>query len=213
MSRVYTAVFNRFDRVRSPSAINPSWTYTCICNPWMALPAPWEASVRDFHGSGRLSARYYKIMAHVTFPNDTITIWHGGNVQLRTRPEELVDLLGDNDIAVLRHSQRTSVYDEGDICIRWHKDSTQVIKGQMERYREEEFPGTPLSAAFLIVRRNTEQVAALNELWWDEVKMGSVRDQLSFDYACWKLGIVPTVIPGDIFAGPHFKRYPAHEGV
>jgi len=208
--RVYTAVFNRFDRVRSPSAINPSWTYTCICNPWMAVPHPWEVSVRDFHGSARKSSRYYKIMAHKSFPKDTVTVWHGGNVQLLTQPEELVKLLGNNDIAVIKHSGRESVYDEAKVCVESGLADHERVESQIARYQSEGFPGTRLSAAFLVVRRHTNKVAALNELWWSEVSNGSIRDQISFDYCCWKLGIKPAIIPGDIFRGVHFTRHAVH---
>lgn len=212
MNTVYTAIFNNFDHLRSPSNISRKWTYICICNPWMMVPAPWELSIRDMVGTPRKSSRYYKILSHETFPKADITVWHGGNVQLRCDLDDLVSILGNADIAVLRHSERTSVYHEAKACIDQKKDCPTRIRTQMARYRDEGFPGKPLSAAFLIVRRNNDTVAKLNELWWSEVGQGSIRDQLSFDYCCWRLGITPVVIPGDIFKGPHFKRYPLHQG-
>ena len=207
---VYTAIFASFDRLRAPRIINPGWDYVCICNPQIPVPAPWRISVCPQVRSPRFSARYYKILSHKTFPKTTITIWHGGNVQLRTDPTLLLDIMGDKDIAILRHSERTNVYHEGDICIDWKKDSAQVIRAQMSRYVAEGFDGNPLSAAFLLVRRNTEQIKKLNEVWYNEVKNGSIRDQLSFDYSCWKLGIKPVIIPGNLFSGPHFVRHPEH---
>ena len=63
-----------------------------------------------------------------------------------------------------------------------------------------------LRSGFLIVRRHTPKIAKFNELWWNEVDRGSVRDQLSIDYALWKLGIEPVDIPGDLFRGPHYER-------
>lgn len=92
----------------------------------------------------------------------------------------------------------------------WKLDNPNTIKAQMDRYRALGFSGRPLSAAFLIVRRNTGRIRALNEMWWGEVSQYSIRDQLSFDYCCWKLGIEPAIIPGNIFRGPSFQRFPVH---
>lgn len=208
--KVFTAIFSHYDHLRSPKIVNDAWDYTCICNPWMSVPAPWRTSVRTTIDGPRRSSRYYKILAHKTFPDTALTVWHGGNVQLIADPDRLLDIMGDKDIAIIRHPQRTSAYAEADACIRWGKGHARVIRLQMNRYRKEGFSGKPLSAAFLIVRRHTDKIAALNSLWWKEVRNGSVRDQLSFDYSCWKLGIKPAVIPGGIFRGPHFLRHDGH---
>ena len=160
--------------------------------------------------SPRFSARHYKILSHKTFPDTTITIWHGGNVRLLTDPNDLLDIMGDSDIAILKHSLRNSPYQEAKECIALGKGRVSVIRAQMNRYRSEKFPGNTLAAAFLLVRRHTAKVKKFNEVWYNEVKKGSVRDQLSFDYACWKVGIKPVIIPGDLFSGPHYTRHAEH---
>ena len=34
-------------------------------------------------------------------------------------------------------------------------------------------------------------------MWWSEIKYGSKRDQLSFDYIAWKSGLDFVYLPGD----------------
>jgi len=81
----------------------------------------------------------------------------------------------------------------------------------MERYRALGYPShNGLHAAFFIIRRNCDAMMDFNNMWWQEVKKGSVRDQLSFDYVCWEFGIKPKVIPGDMFNGPFYTRYAIH---
>jgi hypothetical protein len=41
----------------------------------------------------------------------------------------------------------------------------------------------------VILRRHTPAVAAFNEAWWAEIQAGSRRDQVSFTYVAWKLGL------------------------
>jgi hypothetical protein len=42
---------------------------------------------------------------------------------------------------------------------------------------------------------------ALNEAWWEEMTRGSVRDQVSLPYVCWKAGLRWDVIPGKLVPG------------
>ena len=43
------------------------------------------------------------------------------------------------------------------------------------------------------------------EKWWEEVKYGSKRDQLNFNYSAWKTDFNFTHIQSDIDNNPWFK--------
>jgi len=138
----------------------------------------------------------------------TLTIWHGGNVQLTVDPQELVELLGSNDIATLKHSERNCAYREAGICAQWGLDNKHILSRQTMRYTDDGFPRNwGLYGTYLMVRVHTDQVKKLNNLWWNEINHGSVRDQVSFPYVVWKTGMSIAIIPGDHRNGPHFKRY------
>lgn len=203
---VFTAIFGGYDRLCLPGVMQGK--YVCLCDKQLKVRKPWQRRLVKVQYPPRKQARYCKIMAHEMFPDAGITIWHGGNVRLTADPQELVELLGDRDLAALKHTQRNCAYREADVCIRSKKDKPETIMRQMMRYHDEGYPErNGLCAAFLIVRRHTPQIAEFNELWWAEVDGGSVRDQLSIDYCLWKTGIKPIVIPSDnIYQGPHFER-------
>jgi hypothetical protein len=60
----------------------------------------------------------------------------------------------------------------------------------MLKYEREGFPKNQgLFSTGFIVRRNNKNVANFNEIWWDEVKNYSARDQLSQVYSAWKCGL------------------------
>ena len=66
----------------------------------------------------------------------------------------------------------------------------------MQRYASEGFPrGAGLAEACVILRRHTAAVEAFGEAWWHEIRTGSHRDQLSFDYVAWKLGMRYATFP------------------
>jgi hypothetical protein len=213
---VYTAIFGHYDKLFPPTVVNPDFGYYCVSENGCSAPEPWQTATRQLKGNLRRSARYYKINSHLTFPNTDLSIWHGGNVQLTCDPIDLVNLMGDADILVFRHSLRGGVYEEAAACMLWKVGSHNRIQRQIDRYKAEHFPDRNLYMAFLIVRRHTDHIAHFNELWWDEVAHGSARDQISLPYALWKSGVKPKVIKGgDHRRGPywirrHHIRHPRH---
>ena len=58
----------------------------------------------------------------------------------------------------------------------------------MERYLSEGYPqNNGLAFTCVVVRKhNDSDTINLMENWWTEIKYGSKRDQLSFDYVAWK---------------------------
>ena len=81
-------------------------------------------------------------------------------------------------------------------------DDKNVIFNQVSRYTKEGYPpDNGLSELPVILRRNTEKIKELNELWMYEIEHGSFRDQISFDYCAWKLGIKVNHFDGDIRFG------------
>lgn len=51
----------------------------------------------------------------------------------------------------------------------------------------------------------------LNNLWWDELTRGSKRDQLSFNYAAFRVGVpYNTLEVEDVYENPYFRRHGGH---
>ena len=75
----------------------------------------------------------------------------------------------------------------------------------MDFYRLTGFPPRfGLSETPVIIRKNTEKVAEFNNFWWSILCAKSKRDQLSFDYVRWKLGMKVKYFPGNIHNNPYF---------
>ena len=60
----------------------------------------------------------------------------------------------------------------------------------MKRYKDEGFPANyGLVQTNVMIRKHNEQYSKdLMEKWWEELKDYSHMDQLSFNYALWKIG-------------------------
>ena len=55
-----------------------------------------------------------------------------------------------------------------------------------------------------MARRYCAAVAEFNEMWWEEILHGSVRDQLSFDYVRWQLE--GRVDVREVYAGEGWRK-------
>jgi hypothetical protein len=214
---VYTAVFGGYDKIRAPTVVSPDADYILYTDrdydvpPWQVKDISDSAMVHD-RRTRRVMARRLKILPDWLGSGAVeYSVWHGGNVQLTCDPADLISLLGGKDIAAIVHSQRDCIYDEAKACIDFRMDDETVVHDQMNRYRVGGYPAhRGLHAAFVLVRRNTAEIVELCNAWWWEVVHCSIRDQLSFDYCCWKLGVEVATIPGNIYEGPFYKRYPIH---
>lgn len=168
----------------------------------------WEIRPPFFtHGSSRRQARQHKLLAHELFPQARYTLWIDGCLTPRVDPRTLVDrYLGrGTELAAFKHPERDCIYQEGPACIKLRKDHANVINAQLARYREEGYPRRMgLAETTAVLRENTNALREFNYRWWVELSNGSVRDQLSFDYTCWQLGVRYNHIKGSRTASPYF---------
>lgn len=207
---VYTANFGRKRDIMHPALHNNAdyiqfTTHPQVTTGWTSI----HASMHKL--TPRHASRYYFDQSCLVLPSYGVTIMHGANGQLQVDPVWLVKMYLPTgiDLALLAHPHRKSVYEEAKACILYNKDDTATINAQMNRYRDDGFPdNVGLSCCGLIIRRNTMSVREFETAWWEEVKAGSYRDQLSFDYTRWKLDFPIATIPGDIFNNPLITIHP-----
>ena len=217
-SIIYTAIAGGYDNLKppwgdapgSPARIafvdNPDSYSGTGCPGWQIEPM--VPSRMD----PLMQAKVYKVLAHMMLPPGTeYSLWVDGSMEFSSglHPGRLAqECLGDADLALFRHPSRSCLYDEALICSRRGLDDPAVMARQMNRYRAEGYPrNNGLAECSVILRRHTPAVARLNELWWEEINKGSRRDQLSFNYVCWKLGIKHALLPGTRYTAMEFKMH------
>lgn len=151
------------------------------------------------------AARFAKINAHLALPDSDYSLWVDASIGIVSPFPlgRLVDLfLQDCDICLFRHYARGSIYEEAEACKAYGLDQPDVIDAQMARYRAEGLPeDAGLIEAPVILRRHTDAIRRLNESWWGEIVRGSRRDQLSFNYVAWKLGLRYGTFPLSLASG------------
>jgi hypothetical protein len=174
---------------------------------------------REHGTTPRRQAKRYKVLVHEYLPHAEYSLWIDSDVALAVDPALLVERhLGDSDVALSPHRRRDCIYEEAKVCAAQGLDAPERIREQIGRYRREGYPPhNGLHACRIVLRRYTPLVRALNQAWWAEIERGSVRDQLSFDYVCWRLGIRPSALTGtgykNLFRRRRHRTPPMREGL
>jgi hypothetical protein len=207
----YTAILGRFpDRLFPPRIVGAEVVaYVDDADAgrrdgWPLRAPAWRTA------SARRDARRHKLLAHELHPDADYSLWLDGCFTPVLDARELVARhLADHDICVFRHRERNCAYDEGAACARLRKDDPVVIREQLARYAAAGYPRRRgLAETGVVLRRHTAATRRLNEAWWAELEAGSLRDQLSFDYVCWRLGLTYATFARDRLHCPYFRWRP-----
>ncbi len=218
---IYTAIFGGYDDVVEPTFKNDSWDYICFTDTDLKSDF-WEVrKVLPLYEDSTRNARKYKLLPHRYLAEYDISLWMDGNFLIRDDVNELIDkYLSDKNFACHDHMNcrldpRDCVYDEYNAIMNLgnsdpnknYKDNPQVMYDQVKRYQDEGYPSHNglIVSGILLRKHNEEEVKITMEEWWEEIKYGSKRDQLSFDYSVWKTNLKYNYIEGDIRDNKYFK--------
>jgi hypothetical protein len=194
---VYTCVVSKYDNIyrfngRKFDGLDAEYViYTdqqATVDGWQIRP------ISHMQKTPTRTSRWYKINSHVLFPEAFDTIWIDGN-QIPYGSADCV--ISSAPLGTFKHPKRSCIYAEMHACYNYGKDRLEIMHAQMDKYRSEGYPdNNGLAETSCIYRTNNTDNIKFNNLWWKQIKMHSHRDQLSFDYTAWKLGIEYKIIPG-----------------
>jgi O-antigen biosynthesis protein len=187
---VYTAIFDDYDKLVPVPGGHDAVDYVCFSDRNFAHPGPWEVRALDFHhASPRRIARYAKLHPHRYFQDYEWSLWVDGRIGLLINPLELLEPLErQGNFFAFHHPERSTPYKEAEEVKRLQLDEEARVDRQMERYRQQGFPlDSRLHETGVLLRKHmSDRVIAHSRIWWSEIEGGSVRDQLSVDYAAWR---------------------------
>ena len=214
MSKIlYTSIFGGYDDVVK-SKLPSGWDWKCFS----------EENSLSLYTDNTRNAKKFKVLPHRYLKDYEYSIFIDGNMYVvgRFNFDDLIDkYLNDSNVAFFDHSQnqmdpRNCIYDEYNAIIQLgnddpnknYKDNPTIMRTQMERYQKEGYPPhNGLITGMVILRRHNEKdCIETMEDWWTEIKYGSKRDQLSFNYVAWKNKLKFSYMDGDSRNNPYFAR-------
>lgn len=176
MKYIITANFGNYENY-IPDYYHKGWKHIYFTdNPDTKIPN-WEVVVLDNYDKIN---RHIKSCPHHFLPDITESWWVDSNIRLNTLTPTSAEWM------TMQHPHRNDVLGELQACITMKKDDREIMQKQIDGYRADGFDFKGMVASGIVYRRHTDKVKKVGEDWWHEVLTKSRRDQLSFNYVCWK---------------------------
>ena len=208
---LYTTIFGGYDDITRPK-LPRDWDWKCFT----------EKNSIPLYSDNTRNAKKFKILPHRYLQDYEYSIFIDGNMYVVGNVDELIEkYLNDSNIAFFDHNKnimdpRDCIYDEYNAIINLgkndpnqnYKDDPQTMYDQVKRYQDEGYPShNGLITGMVILRRHNEKdCIRVMEDWWTEIKYGSKRDQLSFNYVAWKNKTKFNYMDGDSRNNEYFTR-------
>lgn len=194
---IYTVLFGNYDNLKEPLYITPNCDYYILTNQdvhpdsvWKKYPLnSFDDMVSEYTNLER--ARFFKLHPHLLFPEYKYSMFIDANIQMVTDMRPVFAQLENNFIAIHNQPGRDCVYQEATEIIVIGKAPKADVMTQMTAYKKEGFPEHyGLFRTCVVVREhNNPGCKKLMETWWSEIRKYTKRDQLSFTYSLWKIGL------------------------
>ncbi len=140
------------------------------------------------------ASRRAKLMPHRYFPDAEWSIWIDNKSRLKRDPQAVLSAVtaqSDSAFFAFPHFRRDCVYHELQTCWENGLDDYRVLKEREATYRTAGLPAhSGLIEGHFIVRCHADAAAArFGDRWYEHVLRYSRRDQISFPYLVWTLGL------------------------
>lgn len=190
---LFSCVTNGYDRPLMNESLVHGADYVFFSDTSVPCSEPWKLRRTNYWNRDPVRvARFYKSNPGKFLNNYDIAVWVDANIAITGDITKHIDrVIQENAcFGAVRHPFRANAYEEAEQLIRMKKDIPELIRQQMASYRADGFPATvPLcETGFLVMDLQRRETKAALDLWWSEINRHSRRDQLSFEYACWKTG-------------------------
>ena len=209
---VYTCITGNYDKINELKEKEQGIDYYLFTNNKNIKSNTWKVIyVEDNKLNNIKLARKIKILGHeIIKKNYDVSVWIDGNIIIKKSIKQFVEkfLQKTDKIVAFKHSERNSVYEEMDACIKYQKESIHNINKLKEFYKKESFQDNTglIESTVHIKRHNDPQVKQAMEVWFSIVQKYSERDQLSFNYAIEKTNLKVKWIEESVWNNEWFEN-------
>ena len=216
---VYTCITGDYDNLKEVIVKEDNIDYICFTNNKEISSSTWKIIyIEDEKLSNHYLSRKLKMIGHPYIEkNYDLSIWIDASIMFKKSVNEFLseyfDLTKDL-LAACKHSSRNSIREEAAACIKYKKDSEDLINNLLQFYKKEKFLDNLglLEMTLIVKRHNNSLVKKTMKLWFDMLLKYSKRDQLSFMYCLYKTNLPFKVIPIEVWNNDYLEFSPHNSG-
>lgn len=185
-----------YDEIMQPVVIDDRFDYILFSNDikedrvgvWQVRPIAYT------NPDNTRICRYVKTHPEELLPGYDASVWMDSNIRIMTSAvyERIVELYESGSlIASINHPERDCIYDEAFEVMYIRYEQEHVVVDWCHKLRQEGYPKhNGLYETGVMFRAHTnEKIQAVDAMWWNCIEKYSKRDQLSFNYVLWRLGV------------------------
>ena len=192
---IYSAIVGGYDEIMQPSVVDERFDYVLFSNDikdsqigvWKIRPIGYS------NPDNTRVCRYVKTHPEELLKEYEVSVWTDSNVQvLSNYVYERIAELDKQDVVVssMWHPARQCIYEEAFAVMNMMVEHERVVVDWCHFLRKERYPqNNGLCETNVMFRKHNEVVRQIDELWWHCIENYSRRDQLSFNYVLWKIGV------------------------
>jgi hypothetical protein len=184
---VFTALFGGYESLNELVIDkNPNTKYICFTDDPNLKSQSWEIRVIEPLSlqSPARSSRAIKMLGHRYFPIGTRSLYIDNTVRLKVDGALVLDSwLKSSHVAFMSHYSRKSLRGEFFVCSAYGLDEQKKLWTQFQNYKHA-FPGVLDQKPYwggMIARVNSPEADHFMEVWDEQFRLHSKRDQLSIN--------------------------------
>ena len=189
---IYTSITNYYDTIPDDMYYDPDVKYVCFTDGNVEKKGAWEfRDIPDFvydeiDGDPRRLSSFAKICPHKLFPNGSKTVWLDGcYVHTKEWVEKSKNILKEVPLTHMLHPHRFTFHNEIMEGFGANFNSREQMLELVQALEKVNYDFKQYQSPVLtcIWRQIDSEMAEFHDLWWKYSKIGSNRDQISFDCA------------------------------
>ena len=195
---IYTSITNWYDTIPDDMYYDPDVKYVCFTDGKVEKKGEWEfRDIPDFvydevDGDPRRLSAFAKICPHKLFPYGTKTVWLDGcYIHTKEWVEYCKKKLKESGLTHMLHPHRFTFHNEIMEGFGANFNSREQMLELVDALSKVEYDFKKYCSPVLtcIWRQVDDEMAKFHDIWWKYSKIGSNRDQISFDCALQLTGI------------------------
>ena len=214
---VYCAITGGYDEIPEPEVKDPKLDYVLFTdNPPENYQGLWQ--IRKLENPLGLSlprlARWAKMHPFDLFPEYDWSIWIDGKLQILSNLTEYVGLYKKKcGMLCFPHYDCPSLQDGMEAIIYNKKADPEILQKQFDTYKAAGYPLNSfiVETGCIVRNHHDKKLKKVMDDWWNElISYDHNRDQMSFNYACWKNGYDYDICNLEIFDNMWMRSVAVH---
>lgn len=193
---IYTAIVGGYDSIHQPLVIDERFDYFLFSNDIQEKQIGiWQIRHIPYSNKDKTRiARWVKTHPENLLADYQASVWMDAALVINSRTiyQRIIELFNSNiHISSMWHAYRDCAFDESVEVALLGLEHENTVVNWMHFLIKEHYPEHQgLFETNVVYRIHANpQVLLLDSLWWNCIDQYSRRDQLSFNYSLWKLGI------------------------